>query len=219
MTQTIDTLALTTRAHAGTQSAKAARRAGRVPGVLYGHGAAPLSISIEEKALSDLLAAGGRTHLLSVAVDGGTIDTARIKELQRDPLTRAVVHADLQRVSATEQVSATLPIHVVGTADGVKNQGGVLDVVLHALEVRGPANALPELLNLDVSALRVNDHVTAGEVPLPSGISLATPPETIVISLEASKTAALVDEADVAAAAAAPEVPTVGETAEAESGS
>lgn len=212
MTQTVTTLALKTRTHSGTGGAKAARRAGMVPGVLYGHNALPLPIAIDAKELAELLHAGGRTHLLSISIDGSATDTALVKELQRHPITRAVIHADLQRVSATEEVPATLAVHTVGIADGVKNQGGVLDIVLHTLDVRGPANDLPDHIEIDVSALRVHDHVTAGQIKLPSGITLATPPETIVISVEGSKTASILEEADTAAAAAAPEVPTVADT-------
>jgi large subunit ribosomal protein L25 len=87
----------------------------------------------------------------------------------------------------------------------VKEGGGVMDVVTHALEVKGPAGKLPEHFEIDVSALNVNDHITAGDVKLPAGFTLITPAETVVVAVEGSRTAS--DDAAITAAApvAAPE--------------
>ena len=96
-----DVLAVETRTNIGTTAANSLRKGGRVPGVLFGHGAAPTPISLDAKAFDELLHAGGRNHLLDITIDGSTKDTALVREVQRHPITRRVLHADLQRVSAT----------------------------------------------------------------------------------------------------------------------
>ena len=206
-------LAVTTRHKTGTTASAALRHAGKIPATLYGHSSAPASVALDAKAFDELLHAGGKNQLLEITIDGGGRDTALVREVQRDTLTRRVVHADLQRVSATEEIAASLPIVATGVAEGVKNGGGVMDVVLHAIDVTGPANALPEQIEADVTNLGVGDHLTAGELELPPGIALDVDPATIVISVEASKTEA--EAAEVAPAAPADEVPTIaeGETA------
>jgi len=203
-------LTASTRTKTGTTASAALRRTGKVPASLFGHGSAPTAVALDAKAFDALLHAGGKNQLLDITLDGGTPDTALVREVQRDPITRRVVHADLQRVSATEEIDASLPLVAVGVAEGVKNGGGVMDIVFHAVDVSGRANALPEALEADVSALGIGDHFTAGDLKLPAGLKLEMDPTTVLISIEASKTAA----AAAAAAPAAPEEPAlVGEPA------
>jgi large subunit ribosomal protein L25 len=211
MATTNISLAVTTRAKAGTAASNAVRRIGKVPGVLFGHGSAPTAIEVDAKAFDDLLHAGGKNHLLDITIDGGARDTALIRDVQRHPITRRVLHADFQRVGATEEISTSLPVVTIGVADGVKNAGGVMDVVLHAVDVTGPANALPEQIEADVSALGVHGHLTAGDLKLPAGIKLGMDAGTILISIEPSKTEA--EAAESAPAPAAADVPTVDESA------
>ena len=112
-----------------------------------------------------------------------------LREVQRDPITHRPIAADFQRVSSTEAIYASVRIVTVGVPLGVKDQGGVMDIVTHALEVKGPAGKLPEHFEIDVSALNVNDHITAGEVKLPAGFTLITPADTVVVGIEGSRTA------------------------------
>jgi large subunit ribosomal protein L25 len=209
MATTNNVLALKSREKTGTTAAKAVRQHGGVPGTLFGHGAAPVSIELDAKAFDELLHKGGKNHLLEITIDGGTRDTALIRDVQRDPLTRRVVHADLQRVSATEEISAELPLVTIGVPVGVKDSGGVLDVIVRTIAVRGPANALPESIEADVSHLGIHEHLIASDLKLPAKITLDIEPGTILVSIEASRT-----EADAVAApgAEAAEVPTIAES-------
>jgi large subunit ribosomal protein L25 len=108
---------------------------------------------------------------------------------------------DLQRVTATEKVHAKLPLVTIGTPDGVRNFGGVMDVVVHELEVEGPANKLPDHLEVDVAGLGIHQHVNARDVALPQGFKLLTPPDTIVVTVESSKTARALEEVEAGAPA------------------
>ncbi|GAC1444770.1 MAG: 50S ribosomal protein L25 [Vulcanimicrobiaceae bacterium] len=211
MASTTNALAVKRREKTGTTSVAALKKTGFVPGVLFGHGSEPMPIALEAKAFDDLLKAGGKNHLLELTIEGGARDTALVRDVQRHPITRRVIHADLQRVSATEKITASLPLVTIGTPDGVKNSGGVMDVLVHAIDVTGPANALPEHIEADVSHLKVGDHLTAAEIVLPSNIALAIDGHTMLISIEASKTAAEAEEVAPVAPVAA-DVPTVGET-------
>jgi large subunit ribosomal protein L25 len=194
----VTTLTIHSRAESGTTGAKKARREGRVPGALYGHGESQ-SISVDARTLADLLSTGGQSHIVDATIDGKH-ESVLLREVQRDPISHRPIAADFQRVSQTEAIYASIAIATVGVAPGVKDQGGVMDVVTHALEVKGPAGKLPEHFEIDVTALNVNDHVTAGDIPLPNGFTLITPPETIVVAVEGSRTAS--DDAALTAAAA-----------------
>lgn len=182
----------------GTSKSHALRRAGRVPGVVYGHGSSQ-SIAIERRALEDLLHRGGRTGLIELKMDGKRFETALLRDVQIDPVSRKVIHVDLQRVTANETVHAKLPIATVGTPDGVRNFAGVMDIVLHELDIEGPANRLPDHLEVDVTELGLHDHITASQVALPSGFKLLTPPDTLVVTVESSKTARALEEAELGA--------------------
>jgi large subunit ribosomal protein L25 len=194
----VTTLTIHPRAEIGTTGAKKARREGKVPGALYGHGASE-AISVDARTLADLLTTGGQSHIVDATI-AGKHESVLLREVQRDPITHRPIAADFQRVSQTEEIYASVGIVTVGVPLGVKDQGGVMDVVTHALEIKGPAGRLPEQFEIDVSALNVNDHVTAADVPLPSGFTLITPPETIVVAVEGSRTAS--DDAALTAAAA-----------------
>jgi large subunit ribosomal protein L25 len=182
----------------GTSKANALRHSGKVPGVLYGHGSTE-GISADARALGDLLVHGGRTSLIQLQLDGKKFDTALVRDVQIDPVSRKTIHFDLQRVSANETVHAKLPLVMTGTADGVRNFGGVMDVLVHELDVEGPANKLPDHLEVDVTPLGIHQHLSAGDVKLPAGFKLLGGAETIVVTVEASKTARALEEAEAGA--------------------
>jgi large subunit ribosomal protein L25 len=195
---TVTSVTIHQRAEIGTTGAKKARREGRIPGALYGHGASE-AIAVDAKTLNELLTSGAQSHIVDATI-GGKKESVLLREVQRDPITHRPIAADFQRVSSTEAINASVQIVTVGVPPGVKEQGGVMDMVTHALEVKGPAGSLPSHFELDVSALNVNDHITAGDIKLPAGFTLITPPETVVVAVEGSRTAS--DDAALTAAAA-----------------
>lgn len=205
MTQTTRTLSLSRRDKPGTTGANAARREGNVPGVLYGHGQPPVPVSMNAKTLSDLIHGSKKTDLIDIELDG-TKDTAMVRSLQRDPLSRRVISADLQRVSKSEMVHATLQIITVGVAKGVKDSGGVLDIVTHEVDVMCPADQVPDAIRVDVSHLGIHHHVSAKDLVLPAGFKLSTPPDTTIVAVAASKTEKQ-SEADLSQAEPAPVAP------------
>lgn len=201
--QRVTNVTIHQRAEVGTTGAKQARREGRIPGALYGHGGSE-AISVDARTLNDLLSTGGQSHIVDATV-GGKKESVLLREVQRDPITHRPISADFQRVSSTEEINTSIGIVTVGVPPGVKDQGGVMDVVTHALEVKGPAGNLPEHFEIDVSALNVNDHVTAGDVKLPHGFTLITPADTVVVAVEGGRTASEEAALTTVAPAATPE--------------
>lgn len=191
-------LVIERREGGSSTKAHALRRAGKVPGVLYGHGSSE-SIAAESRALSDLLHHGGRSGLIELKLGGKKLETAMVREIQIDPVSRKPIHFDLQRVSATETVHTKLNLVTVGTPDGVRNMGGVMDLVAHELEVEGPANKLPDHLEVDVTELGIHQHLNAGDVKLPAGVKLLTPADTTIVTVEPSKTARALEEVEAGA--------------------
>ena len=202
------TLSIERREKLGTTGAQALRRAGKIPAVLYGHGSTPLHITFDMRAFDDLLHHGGRTGVITLTMDGKKTDTALVRQVTRNPVTRGIQHVDLQRVSAHEAVHATIPLATTGVARGVKDFGGVLDVLVREVEVEGPVDELPDHLDVDVSDLGIHQHATAADIKLPKNFKLITAPDTVVVSVEPSKTAQHLEEAasGITTEQAAPEV-------------
>ena len=187
MAQKTQSLKLEVREKPGTIGARKARSMGRIPGVLYGHGQPPVAVAVEAKALGELLQGSRKANILDISFDG-TQDTAIIRSMQRDPVSRRVVSIDFQRVSRTEIIYATLPIITVGTPRGVRDMGGVLDVITREIELSGPADSMPDAIRIDVAELGIHEHISAKELAIPTGFTLRTPPETTIVAVEPSKT-------------------------------
>ena len=189
------TLPIEHRDTTGTSKSQALRRDGKIPGVLYGHGTAPLHVAFEAKTFDDLLHKGGRTGVLTLTLDGKKADTALVREVHRNPVSRKIMHVDLQRVSEHETVHAKLPLVAVGTPRGVRDFGGVLDVIVREIDVEGPVDEMPDHLEVDVTELGIHQHASAADVKLPKGFKLLEDAEMIVVSVEPSKTAQNLEEA------------------------
>ena len=199
-------LAIEHREKLGTTGSNALRRSGKIPAILYGHGTAPDHIALDAHAFEELLHRSGRNAIIALTDGGRKKQTALVRELQTDPISRRILHADLQRVSADESIVARLPIVTVGVAEGVRSMGAVMDVIAHEIEIEGPANKIPENVEIDVTSLGVHDHVTAGTIALPAGFKLITPPDTVIVTIEPSRTARDLEEAATPAEQAEPQV-------------
>ncbi len=181
-------LSIEHREKLGTTGAHALRAAGKIPAVVYGHGNVPDHIAMDAHAFKDLLHRAGRNAIITLTDGDKSRQTALVRDVQTHPVTRRIVHADLQRVSADEAITARLGIVTVGVAEGVRLMGAVMDVISHEIEIEGPASQIPEHLEVDVTALTIHDHVTAGDIPLPAGFKLVSPPDTLVVSFEPPRT-------------------------------
>jgi large subunit ribosomal protein L25 len=187
------------RPNRGKGAAHKARDAGRVPAVVYRAGEAAQAVAVDAKALAGIFRkANDNNTLLDVKV-GGTTRTCVVRDLQRHPRSRAVEHIDFLEVRAGEQVQVKVPVTAVGKAAGTK-QGGTLRVLARELPLRCDAFAIPRTIEVDVSALEVDQFVKASQVKVPAGVSLVYRQDYNVVTVEGKKA----EPEPVAAAAAAP---------------
>jgi large subunit ribosomal protein L25 len=185
---TVSSLTLEPRTATGTTKAQALRRLGKIPGVVYGHGEAT-PIAVDAKQLSELLLSGNKSRILEAQI-GAKKDSVLLRRVEAHPISRKPLSVDFQRVTRDEAINSNVTVVTTGTPVGVRDQGGVMDIITHSLEIKGPAQSIPDNLTVDVSELTVHQHVTAAQVELPKGFTLITPPETVVVSVEITRAAA-----------------------------
>ncbi len=180
------------------------RRAGVVPGNVFGHGASR-AIQAPERALELLLSQGGRTGLVSIATDAGQGETALLKHVQRDPRSGRIIHVDFQAVSLTETVTNSVPVRFVGESPAVARDLGVLTHPLSTLTIEALASNLPDAIEVDLSSLvELHDAIHVGDLTPPPGVRLLDPAEEVVAILLPSR-AEVAEEAPAAEAEAAAE--------------
>lgn len=192
-------------------AARALRRSGKVPAVIYGHGREPETLAVDGAELERLLdRIEPESTLIELTVEGRRTN-ALIREVQRHPLRtgiNAFVHVDFQEVKADEKIRLEVPVHVVGTPEGVRNQGGILDQVLRSVLIEVLPGDIPERVELDVTALTIGKSLHVSDLSIPRAQILSDPTLTV-----ATVVAPRVEEEPVAAAAAtveaAPEEPEV----------
>ncbi|MDB5092857.1 MAG: ribosomal protein L25/ral stress protein Ctc, partial [Candidatus Eremiobacteraeota bacterium] len=158
--------------------------------------------SIEAKQLADLILSGEKSKIVEASIGGGK-ESVLLRRVEAHPISRKALSVDFQRVAQGEAISASVNMVTVGVPIGVSEGGGVMDVITHSLDIKGPAQSIPDSLTVDVSGLDVHQHVTAGQIALPEGFTLLTPPETVVVSVEITRALAS-DTGPEAAEAATP---------------
>jgi large subunit ribosomal protein L25 len=166
MAQTVS-LAATLRDKTGKGAARQARFQKQVPAVIYGHGRDSQPLMIDALALEKaLIGIEPESTLIDLTVDGKKSRTL-IREIQRHPLRPDIIHVDFYEIKADEKVTLKVPVHLVGTPDGVRNAGGVLDQVTREVEIEVLPEHIPDRVELDVSALKIGDslHVSALSIP------------------------------------------------------
>ena len=200
----------------GSRAARRLRHSGKVPGVLYGHGMAPLPIAVEGRSLRAALSTeAGLNALLSLQV-GGNAHLAMARDIQRDPVRHTVAHVDFQVVRRDEVMAADVPIVLVGEATEVAAGDGVVDQQLHTLTVHATPATIPNALEVDVSGLAIGETIRVGDLKLPGKVTTdADPDQPVVVGQPPQVTAAdLVSEAEAEAAEAAAEAGAEGEAGE-----
>ncbi len=121
-----------------------------------------------------------------------------VRDMEVDPITREIVHVDFQRINLKEKVRVEVAVELVGTPDGVKNEGGILDFVHRKVEVECLPNDIPRHLRVDVSALHIGQHVEAEDLELPSGVVLAIEPDRVIAGVSAPRKAEVTEEEEEA---------------------
>lgn len=200
------TLKAIKRDETGKGSARRARAAGRVPGIVYGQGIEPVAIAVDRREFVTALSTdAGMNVLLNIEVDG-TATTALTRELQRDPVRGTLLHADFVKVDLTREVEVEVPVHIVGESPGVK-EGGVLEHPLFTVHVRCLPTNVPESIDADISGLNIGDALRVSALAEGRDFQILNDLDSVVASVAAPITEeqleAMVAEAGVEGAEAA----------------
>lgn len=183
----------------GKRNARRMRAAGKIPAVLYGHGKECVDLCIPHEALDQVIRHGSRVVMLSGAVN----ERAQIKDLQWNTWGNEVLHVDFTRVSAHEKIEVALPVELRGEAPGVRD-GGVVEQLLHEINLACPADAVPENITVSVNQLELGSSVSVGDLELPKGATCLDEASSVIV--HCVEPVAAPEEEEEAAAEGEPEV-------------
>ncbi|MEX2382680.1 MAG: 50S ribosomal protein L25 [Opitutales bacterium] len=167
----------------GRGPARRLRMAGHIPAIIYGKHSEPRAISVKSTDFVRLLnETAGSKALVEIQQEGlpGTLSV--IQEVQKDVVLDRVLHIDFHGVSPDEKMDTSVAIHVIGEAVGVKNEGGIIEVVSHEVSVRCLPKDLPEYVTVDVTELRANDSIHIRNLPEISGVEFLGEPDQVLVS-------------------------------------
>jgi large subunit ribosomal protein L25 len=160
------------------------RTAGQIPGVVYGRGMDALSVTVDPREISRILHSdSGRNTIFKLEIDGESRDVL-IRDFQLDPIKSTLLHADFQSIAMDRTMVFDVPIEAVGTAKGVKTEGGLLDIVLKTISLECLPADVPDHLRVDVSGLEVGDSIRVSQLQVDtSKITILNDPDLVVINL------------------------------------
>ena len=171
----------------GKGAARTLRRQGQVPAVIYGRGREPLPLSLNARDLDKLLAhIQAESTVIEVTVGGQTAKTL-IREIQRHPIRRQILHVDFQALVAGEKVIVNIPIVLNGIPEGVRLEGGVLDQTLRELEIEVDPADIPDHAEIDITNMVIGDSLHVSDIKLPANVRVLDDPETSVAVLAAPR--------------------------------
>ena len=177
----------TARDAVGKGAARTLRSKGEIPAVIYGHGREPQALSLNARDLDKLLGhIQAESTVIEVSVGGATSKTL-IREIQRHPIRRQILHVDFQALVAGEKVTVSIPIVLQGIPEGVRLGGGVLDQTLREIEIEVDPSSIPDHIEFDVTNLVIGDSVHVSDLKVPEGVEVLDDPETSVAVVAAPR--------------------------------
>lgn len=180
--QTTHTLSAKKREKLGSRYASRVRQAGGLPAVMYGHGADPLAITVNAKEAVRFVKAGEKVFTVNFE-GGGESQTVLIKDIQFDYLGDTIIHLDFARVDLDEMVEVSVPVRLVGEAEGLKTAGAVLLHPVSELDIRCRVTAIPERIDVDISALKIDESIHIRDIPAMNGVEFLTDADSVVATI------------------------------------
>jgi large subunit ribosomal protein L25 len=200
------TLKADQRARTGSGVLKQMRREGFVPSVIYGGGTENQNVKVHAKTFRDMLNnAASDSILVNLDVEGAGTQLAFLQDVQHNALTKEILHVDFLAVSETTSITANLPLELTGESVGVQ-EGGLLEHMLHSIEVSCLPKDLPESILADVSHLAIGEALHVGEMTLPEGVTPTATADVVVALVAKARVEAVEEEVEGEAAATEPEV-------------
>jgi len=182
----------TPRNSSGKGPARTLRSAGQIPGVVYGHARDPQPLTLDTREFEKLLShIAAESTVIELSLGGHTTKTL-IREIQRHPFKRQILHVDFQELVAGEKVTVNIPIILIGVPEGVRTSGGVLDQTLRELSIHVDPSAIPDHIEVDVTGLIIGHSIHVSELKLAEGIEVMTEAEASVCVVAAPR--AVVEE-------------------------
>jgi large subunit ribosomal protein L25 len=192
------------RASRGKNEARRTRKSGLIPAVVYGAFKDPVSVSVNPKDISKIIhSKTGHNSIFDVNIEGVEKTPCIVADEQYDPIRGHLLHIDLRRIDLTRKLRVAVPIHVTGESKGVKQQGGVLDVVTRQIEIECIPQDIPDHFAVDVTELMIGGTIRVGELPVKDGVRVLTSGDAVIAHVVGIKEEA---SATPDAAAAVPEV-------------
>ncbi len=199
----------------GKNEARRVRVSGRIPAVIYGAFQDPRAISVNPKDILKIIhSKTGHNSIFDVEISGVEKTPDIVADEQYHPVKGTLMHIDLKRIDLTRKLRVSVPIHVTGDAKGVKQQGGVLDVVTKSVEIECIPDDIPDKFDVDVTELMIGSNIRVSDLPLKSGVRVLTAPEAVIAHVVGIREEAA-PAAEAAAAPAEPEVAKKGKKEEA----
>lgn len=185
----------------GSRASRRLRSEGKIPGVVYGHGIDPLSVSVVRRELRAVLTTeAGMNALIDLGVDDQQHLTV-VRDVQRHPVRHEVVHLDFVIVRRDELITVEVPIVLTGSAELVRREAGTVDQVLFNLTVVGRPGSFPNELEIDISALTIGDSIRVDDLALPEGVTTELDGEEPVVVAQLSRASIEAEGLDAEAAA------------------
>ena len=180
------------RTETGKGVARKLRSAGRVPAIVYGHAREPQALSLQTRELERLLSSIATGSTVVELTLGGTTTKTLIREVQRHPFKKQILHVDFMELVAGEKVIVDLPLVFVGTPEGVRTGGGLLEQILHSIEVNVDPSSIPNHIDVDVSQMIMGHSLHVRDLKLPEGVEVLTDEDATVCAVIAPR--AVVEE-------------------------
>ena len=194
------------RASRGKNEARRTRREGHIPAVVYGAFKDPVSVLVSPREILKIVhSKTGYNTIFNLSIQGGEVTPVMVVDQQVDPLKGTLLHADLKRIDLTKRIRVSIPVHTTGEAQGVKVQGGLLEIITRAVEIECLPDEIPEGFTVDVTELMIGQSRRASEVALSGSMKLVSSPEAViahVVTLRVEEVAAPAEGAAVPEAAA-----------------
>jgi len=161
----------TTGRQIGSRPSGRLREQGQLPGVIYGKGIKPTPLHVNYAELREALKGkAGLNTIFTLVVDGAE-NTVIVRDIQRDAIKRTVAHADFLRVDDADRIKVTVPVHLVGRAAEVLENGGIIEQKMHSLKILVDPKKVPDAIDVDVTNLTLDARIALGDIDLPDGVS------------------------------------------------
>jgi large subunit ribosomal protein L25 len=210
------TVAARPRTTRGKNEARRTRREGLIPAVVYGAFKDPVSVAVSPRDILHIVhSSSGYNTIFNLAVEGGENTPVMVVDHQNDPVRGNLLHADLKRIDLSKRIRVSIPIFTQGEPKGVKQQGGLLEVITRAAEIECLPDEIPEHFTVDVIELMIGQSKRMSDLPMSGSMKLVSSPDTVIAHVvvlraeaapAAEAAAPAAGEAATPAAAAEPEV-------------